>query len=274
MAKDVVPELLAAIQEQFDVAFAKDPTIIRIIGLIVNGTATHSDMNSYAIATGEILAEVFKKHLKSDNLPDGKMYYNIAERILTPTLKNNHEIIARAAAETQEILNRSAGIGIKAIKPKVDSGRISGLIEKVSEADNFDDVAWVLGEPVINFSQSVIDAVIKENADFHYRAGLSPKIVRTAVGKACDWCANLAGTYEYENVKETGNDVFRRHRFCRCTVDYVPSEGKRRNVHSHKESGSSADVEMRKKIVEKQKKALDKAKKLREERIALAKSKG
>ena len=274
MAADIVPELLGAIQADFNEIFSNDETIQFIKRLIRNGSATYSDMNAYAIRTGELLADVFRKHLKSDSLPDGKMYYNIAERILTPTLKNNHEIIASAAAETQEILNKSAGVGTKAIKPNVNSDRISGMIEKVSEADNFDDVAWVLNEPVINFSQSVIDAAIKANADFHYRAGLSPKIVRTAVGKVCDWCANLAGTYEYEDVKETGNDVFRRHRFCKCIVEYVPSEGKRRNVHSHKDSGSSADVEGRKKIVEKQKKALDEAKKLRKKRIALAKSKG
>lgn len=274
MAADIVPELLDAIQTDFNEMFAKDETIQFIKGLIRKGSATYSDMNAYAIRTGELLADVFKRHLTSNDLPDGKMYYNIAERILTPTLKNNHEIIASAAAETQEILNKSAGIRIKAIKPKVNNDRISGLIEKVSEADNFDDVAWVLDEPVINFSQSVIDAAIKESTDFHYRAGLSPKIVRTAVGNVCKWCANLAGTYEYEDVKETGNDVFRRHRFCKCIVEYVPPVGKRRNVHSHKDSGSSADVEGRKKIVEKQKKALDEAKKLREKRIALAKSKG
>lgn len=83
---------------------------------------------------------------------------------------------------------------------------------------------------------AVIDDLIKTNADFHYKAGLSPKIIRKSNGSCCDWCSNLVGVYDYEDVKDTGNAVFRRHRHCDCTVIYDPGDGgKKRNVHTHKE---------------------------------------
>ena len=62
-------------------------------------------------------------------------------------------------------------------------------------------------------------------------SGLAPKIKRTSTGHCCEWCEKLAGTYNYEDVRDTGNNVFRRHRHCRCTVEFI-TNGKRQNVHT------------------------------------------
>lgn len=222
MAKDIVPELLAAIQESFNVAFAKDPTIIRISGLIANGTATHAQSALYAIKTGNILSDAFKTNLSSSILPDGKMYYNIAERILTPTLGNNYEIITQASMEVQLAMNRAAGLGIKAIKPKQNIDRVQGLVDLLSEADHFDDVAFALDKPVVNYSLNIVDELIKANADFHYQAGLSPSVKRIAESGACDWCREVAGEFNYPDVP---SDTWRRHDSCGCVIEYDPGDG-------------------------------------------------
>lgn len=48
-------------------------------------------------------------------------------------------------------------------------------------------------------------------------------IRRTSVSDTCNWCKNLAGTYEYpDNVPK---DVYRRHENCRCQVTYDPKDG-------------------------------------------------
>jgi len=182
------------------------------------------------LRVGDILAEIFEMDISTDILPDGKMYYNIAERVVGTMMKNNYDIITDVASEVQKALNEKAGIGIKAIQPELNQDRIDGIVNKLSEADAYDDVSWLLGEPIVNFSQSIVDDCIKANADFQYRAGLSPKIVRTSTGKCCDWCNQVVGTYEYHKVKNTGNNVFRRHRYCRCTVEYVPGDGKKQDV--------------------------------------------
>ncbi|MDY6065272.1 MAG: ADP-ribosyltransferase, partial [Finegoldia sp.] len=57
-------------------------------------------------------------------------------------------------------------------------------------------------------------------------------VKRMALYNACKWCRSLAGTYFYNEVKATGNDVWRRHRSCRCyVIDYHPGK-KPRNAHT------------------------------------------
>jgi hypothetical protein len=83
-----------------------------------------------------------------------------------------------------------------------------------------------------NFSQSIVDDAVRKNADFQWKSGLEPKMVQMAEYKCCEWCSKLEGTYRYEDVKDTGNDVFRRHENCRCKVTYVPSKGNAKDVWS------------------------------------------
>src|SRR5690625_7895139 len=110
--------------------------------------------------------QVCKTHIKSDVLPDGHMYYNIAERILTPTLTENYVIVTRVSAEVQEQLNRSVGLGLKGIEAPVNNHRIDSSINRITEEEVFDDVAWILQEPIVNFTQSSVDETIKVNVDF------------------------------------------------------------------------------------------------------------
>lgn len=229
---DIAPKLLEQIQSDFQSRFDKSGKIARLYARIRDGTATYKEADAFAVETGEILAAVFKDNLSSDVLPDGKLYYNIAERILRPTLGYNYELVADVSVDIQNILNKTAGIGIKAVRPEINQDRVQGIIDIASGREQYDDVAYILGEAVVNFTQSVVTDAVKKNADFQYRSGLSPKIRRTATGKCCEWCGRLEGVYDYAEVSDTGNDVFRRHKHCRCLVEYDPGEGKLQNVHS------------------------------------------
>lgn len=228
MATDIVPELLENIQRDFNSAISRNEKLQSIQTMIENGTATYQQANEYAVEIGETLARTFEAHITSEVLPDGKMYYNIAERILDPTLTNNHNIVARVSAEIQEDLNRSVGLGLRGIEPRVNQPRIDSIINRVVTEEVFDDVAWMLQEPVVNFTQSVVDDTIKENVDFQGESGLSPRIIRVTHGNPpCDWCRSMAGTYKYPDVPE---DVYRRHDRCRCIVEYDPGDARRQNV--------------------------------------------
>lgn len=226
---DIAPELLKNIQSDFQSGIDKSEIISQLYRKVRDGTATYIEANDFAVEAGNILAEAYKKNLSVDVLPDGKMYYNIAERIINPTMTNNYDLITDVTEQVQQSLNKNAGIGIKTITPELNQDRIEGIINKVSVADSYDDVAWVLDEPVKNFLQSIVDESIKVNAEFQSKAGLKPKIVRKLSGSCCDWCRTLAGAYSYPDVP---NDVYRRHQRCRCTVDYDPRSGKIQNVHS------------------------------------------
>lgn len=227
--EDIAPSLLKGIQEDFQENFDKSKLIRQLYEKVRDGTATYKEANDFALEAGEILANAYKNNLSADVMPDGRMYYNIAQRILSPTLGNNYFLITEVTTQVQKALNDDANLGIKPVIPELNKNRIDGIINRVSDADNFDDIDWILYEPVKNFCQSIVDDAIRENAEFHAKAGLQPKIVRKLVGGCCEWCRALAGTYSYPDVPQ---DVYRRHQRCRCTVDYHPGVGKVQNVHS------------------------------------------
>lgn len=227
--EDIAPVLLKKIQQDFQNGFDKSSMIEGLYAKVRDGTATYKEANEFALETGELLAKAYRNNISSDALPDGKLYYNIAQRILNPTLRNNYELITDVIEQVQKALNDAANIGIKPVKPELNQDRIDGIINRASDADNYDAVSWILDEPVMNFSQSIVDDSIRENAEFHAKAGMSPKIVRKLHGGCCEWCRALAGTYSYPDVPK---DVYRRHQRCRCTVDYYPGNGKIQNVHS------------------------------------------
>ena len=230
MTKDIVPELLEKLENEFVNKYSKNKKINSAVKKIKTGKATHKDSNEFAYECGKILAEVFKENISTEDLPDGKMYYNIADRVLNNTLGKNYKLISDYSADVQTSLNKSAGLKIKGLKPPKNQDRINGLIEKVQEK-TYEETKWVLQEPIINFSQSIIDDTIKTNVDFHNKLGLRPKIVRKMNGNCCDWCKEVEGEYKYPNVPK---DVFRRHRFCRCTVEYFPGDGRKQNVYNKK----------------------------------------
>ncbi|MGM9593136.1 MAG: hypothetical protein ACI3U8_02165 [Candidatus Onthomonas sp.] len=217
--EDIAPQLLEAIRAVF---VAKS-------GELAVTEQTWKAAEQYAYQVGSALAEAFGAELTSAALPDGKLYWNIADRVVRPLLEEDHQLVSDVAAQVQQALNEAAGIGLKAQTVPVNRERIDGILNKLCEALRYDDVAWVLGEPVINFSQSVVDETIQANVDFQGKAGLQPRVVRTVVGGCCKWCRSLAGTCSYPNVPQ---DVYRRHERCRCRVEYDPGSGRRQNVHT------------------------------------------
>lgn len=91
--EDIVPELLENIREEFQKNFGASEKIRDLYKKIQDGSATYKDAYEFAEYTGTILAQSFEKHLSSSILPEGKMYYNIADRILHDTLKENYDLI-------------------------------------------------------------------------------------------------------------------------------------------------------------------------------------
>ena len=231
--EDIAPELLEKLQRRFEEKISVNPKIRALFRRIQSGSATYVDAEDYAYLVGEALSQTFGELLSTSVLPDGRMYYNIADRVLRPLLLEDHALVSDAAILVQKALNEKAKIGIKPQTAAVSEDRINGIVNKVSDAERFDDVAWVLNEPVINFSMNVVDEILKANVNAHGRAGLHPKIIRKSEWRCCEWCSMLAGEYDYPDVPD---DIYRRHERCRCSVMYDPADGKRKlqNVHSKK----------------------------------------
>ena len=244
---DIVPELLEKIKADFFGKAEKSAELERLLILVRSGKADFIDAHEFATKLGQILSETLQTNIRGSILPDGKMHFNIASRILNETLGTNHKMVSAYAEKVQDILNKEAGIGLKSIQAPINQERIDGLVNRLSYEEKFDDVSWILKEPIVNFNQNIVDNHIKVNADFHFKSGLKPKIVRTTDGNCCAWCSKLAGVYTYPGVNK---DVFRRHDRCTCTLDYHPGNGKKQNVWSKKWSEEDVAVQSSKRIDE------------------------
>ena len=226
--KDIAPELLLKLQEEFNKKFNASRKIKELNKKLLEGNVTHQESNELAIELGTLLSDIYMENIKSERLPEGKLFYNIARRTIEPTIKQNYDLISNYSRDVQTTLNKKAGLKILGIPPDINQDRIDGIINRVS-SEKFEEVRWILDEPIKNFSQSIVDDTVKTNADFQYKLGLKPKIVRKEAGSCCDWCREVVGIYEYPKVPK---DVYRRHRYCRCTVEYHPGDGKVQNVHT------------------------------------------
>lgn len=234
---DIAPELLELIQNEFKKNFDADKEIQRIYKLIQSASIEYDEANKFAIRCGELLSDALNKFVTVDALPEGKMWYNIAQKIMQPTLENNYNLINDVCNYAQQTINGISKVTMNYVVPPINQNKIDGFIDKLS-SDDFENVQWMLGEPVVNYSQSVVDDAIRTNMDFHVKSGLTPRIRRTldsaetrtvTRGKQrikysvpCDWCKALAGTYDYGDMDTFIYDnIFRRHENCRCTVEYI-----------------------------------------------------
>lgn len=104
------------------------------------------------------------------------------------------------------------------------SDRTTNYIDKLSNADNVDNVLWLFGAPLQNLADSVVDAIIRDNVEWQGKAGIPATVTRTAVGRTCEWCQEVAGSYTYPDVPA---DVWRRHERCNCIIKYTPRGGGR-----------------------------------------------
>lgn len=238
MIQDVVPILNKQVESSFKNYCMKDRRLTQISKRIRDGTANQKDSHDYAEHLGENLSRALINNLTADKLPNGTLYYNIAQRIVVPGLEENYNLVNDMASDIQAIADAKAKIGLGSVKADFPVNRINGLIDKMT-SDNIDieqALRW-LGEPIINNSEAFFDDFVKANADFRTNVGLKATITRTVVSGCCKWCEDLAGTYDYDSVPP---EVYQRHEFCRCTVTYQ-SRKTSQNVWSKKTWESSPE---------------------------------
>ena len=246
MAQDVVPALNEKIQSSFKSYCLKDRRLTQISKRIRDGTANQIDAHAYAEHLGENLSRALVTNLTADTLPNGTLYYNIAQRTVIPNLEENYNMINDIAADIQAIADKKAKIGLGAVRADFPSARINGLIDKMTADDIILEQAirW-LQEPIVNNSEAFFDDFVKANADFRTNVGLKATIIRTVESGCCKWCEDLAGTYDYDSAPD---EIYARHEFCRCSVTYQ-SRKTSQNVWSKKTWESSPEELDRRKSI-------------------------
>lgn len=191
---DIGTELYEEVKKSFESKYNNHYMIQDILKKIKSGKARFEDTATYSRCVGNALANAIIENVTQDKLPIGQMYYNIADKILRPTLKNNYELINAAAASVQEKLDKNANLRIKAQKAEFPSERVNSIVNAASEKGAaWETVQRRMTSPVENITESFYNDYIQTNAEFRSKAGLDVYIVRDDHSGCCEWCAKLAG---------------------------------------------------------------------------------
>lgn len=217
MIEDITPNLIAKVNKSFRKYLNSDKTTAALIDRLKKGQTSYKDAYKYALSVGNARAKAFKSEISAAILPDGRMYYNIGERLLSDSLGMDYKLITEYSTEVQTQINRRNRISLKAQKPKFDREKIEGFVNRLDSEPDFDKVAWILDEPVRLHALNIVDDTVKKNADFQGKTGIKATIIRIPAAGCCKWCDEQAGEYTYPGVP---NEVFMRHDNCRCTIEY------------------------------------------------------
>lgn len=214
---DVAPELLERIRSEFQRRVKIGP-ILRISARIRDGSASQTEVSRYARLLGEALSASLRAVLTEDALPDGRLYYNIANRTIRPMLAANHKLVNQAAIAAQKAADEAGGIGLNALEAEFPEDRVAGLVDKAAREADYELMRRWLEEPVVNCTESFYDDFVETNARFTAQSGLKATVHRNAAPGCCAWCAERIGTFDFAALKS--REVFRRHEYCRCIVTF------------------------------------------------------
>lgn len=217
---DIGAELLGKIRAEFQNSCKADKYIQSVLKKIEGGTAKMEEVALLSKQLGFRVSQAIGTHVNVAALPDGKMYYNIADTILTGVLKDNYDVINSAAAECQKALDSQTGINITPQQAAFPTERVQAVVNAASVPDIAEEVMIRrMTAPAQNITESFYNDYVQTNVKFRSDAGLDCYIIRNDHGGCCEWCAKLAGKYHYP--EDVPKDVYRRHDNCGCTVTYL-----------------------------------------------------
>lgn len=204
----------------------KDRRLARLSEKVGKGIANYKDVATVAERVGNHSAKSLKKVLTADAVPGGIMTWNVAEKTVGRQARLQYDLISETAVTVQKSLNQKAGLGLRAVVGDFDEDNIREILGRLSSGESLKDLAWILDDPIVRNAMSVADSAIRANADLERRSGMRPTVTRMPEYGACAWCEDLAGTYDYDEVKDRGNEVWMRHNNCRCHILFDPTESR------------------------------------------------
>ena len=204
------------IKKEFQDLVNNDPTVKKLWAKIRGGDASYATTGKLAQQIGKDLGRTLRAHAPLTNIDEWDL-----DDLIPKSLGLDHSMVTTACKEVQQNMNKDAGVNLKFQEPKFDWDRVNGLITELREhPDTFGDIEKAFYDQLENFSRNVSDEAMRDNANLAWRAGMRTVVIRTADPKCCKWCSEVAGRYYYDEVRDTGNDVWRFHENCGCTIDY------------------------------------------------------
>ncbi len=200
-----------------------------------DGTADIEDATEYASLTGKSLGDILTGQIMV--LFPEKITYEEARELIGPVTRENYQSVANYVKAVIRGINQADGLGIAALVSGYPENRVEGLAKALENMTVVSKEIMKLWQSFETLSMSTVDDSVRKNIDFRNKLGFEVSVIRefhpeeTIQSKhhgkgmwECPWCKSVAGVYNYEDVKDTGNDVWRRHNGCHCVITYKSSE--------------------------------------------------
>ena len=129
--KDVAPELLEKLNKTFGQKVAIDPQIRSYKKKLEAGKLTERDCALYIRKVVSIASASVTDVMKPKNLPDGKLYWNIAEAVIVPFLKSVIVQMNNIAVSTMKDSDKKQNINIKIQKLRYPDGQIRSYLNMI-----------------------------------------------------------------------------------------------------------------------------------------------
>ena len=143
MTKDVVPELLEKILAEYEKQIEANQFISSFLKRLEKETAKDTDVSLYGDELGECASKAFLKYITPENLPDGKLYWNIAERVINTLLTDVYNRVNGAADSVQKVNDERDNIHIKPQHEPYPEEQIRRLVDKAIEVYKKGTDEWI-----------------------------------------------------------------------------------------------------------------------------------
>lgn len=226
---DVAPALYSDIDKEFKAGVRADKKLNSLISKIGGGKANTKDVVAAATRIGNHASDALKAVLVVDRLPDGVLYWNIAEKTISPLMTNVHSAINNLALLQMRSVDKAASLNIGISKGVDPAERIRTIMGFATNSKSAEELANALDIPVKTTALDYVDDFEKENAKIRDGMGFEQYVVREYDGvglnngkEPCHWCLDRAGAWTYQEAIDNG--VFERHEGCGCTIEVVREE--------------------------------------------------
>lgn len=132
---DIVPALYEKILNDFNIQVNSNAEVRAFLRKKLNGKATSEDVSLYAGALGHCASEALLKNLTPETVPDGILYWNIADRTVRPLLEEVYKRVNEAASEITQIEDEKLGINVKPQWGEFPEERIKALLDQLAGLD-------------------------------------------------------------------------------------------------------------------------------------------
>lgn len=133
--EDIYPVLKEKINKQFDKRISSNKDIQSILKNKYKNK-TLADVSYLANTIGEYAALSLINVLTEDNLPDGKLYFNILDRAVNDIMHRVYDVVNKMFGIVQSNIDKKNKIGMKVSYGKYNAERIMEIINKISSVES------------------------------------------------------------------------------------------------------------------------------------------